>query len=141
MTHFFVWLSYLFPFIILYILFRLTFIQIKGWFARALLISFILYATLFSFSIVIFISQCFYGCRDGIEFWFRTGIEVMGFGLGMIVVVPLYCLLNGILFASKKSLELTFIMRLLEGVLIAFIFWLFGAIILYLLGFYIGGFV
>ena len=56
----------------------------------------------------------------------------------MFIIPPLFVFLNGLLFATKKSIGANFFVRFITGASIAFILWLVGAIILAFLGFTLG---
>ncbi|MDO8486751.1 MAG: hypothetical protein Q7S45_00445 [Candidatus Curtissbacteria bacterium] len=131
MVGFFVMVGILIPFGAMYVLFRLSFGQIRGWLNRALLISVIDYLIWVYFFVFSAISSCMSGaCSKGEKPLYLEGLGNMGFGFGMLYIVPLYCLINGLLFATKKSLKLNPLKRFFAGFFIAFVIWFIGALIL-----------
>jgi len=123
--------SALLPLAGIYSLFKMSFEQVKGKITRSAAISLALY-TIFVYSTIIFeISSCAGGaCFDNGRSRFLNGLAQMGFGFSMFMVVPLYCFLNAILFATKKTISTSLNSRIFIGVFWAFVIWLVGAFVL-----------
>ena|SRR3990167_6611718 len=140
MLNFLYVVGWLLPLAILYILFRFSFGQVKGVLVRILLISFLLYVLLFYITFLYIVAACLTGgaCYGSTPDYVSDWLGYMGIGWGMFIIPPLFVFLNGLLFATKKSIGANFFVRFITGASIAFILWLVGAIILAFLGFTLG---